>query len=875
MIQNIGNKAFILSTPKTAYAFALLPTGQLEHLYYGAPLQLGGPSGFIEEASAEGSRLLAALEPLREKHAFGPGTSVIYDQEHPQYSLDDMRLEFSAPGKGDLREPALELVNPDGSLSSDFVFESAKLLSEKLPFRSLPGSYFEDVKPVLADEESAESNDAPAGGRFAEAPEAEDRLAAAPSKEAIAAAAPEAESEAEKTDAQHLCISLQDAANSLKLELHYYVFEDCDVITRSARLENLGEEPVGIRRLMSLQLDLDRPGYVFTGFTGAWAREMQRTDTLLNAGRFSLESRSGASSHRANPFVMLHPRTTTEDSGEVYGFNLIYSGNHLETAEVSPFGKTRFLTGINPEGFGWMLQPGDDFEAPEAVMAWSGEGFNGLSQSMHRFVREHIVRGEWKHKDRPILLNSWEAAYFDISESKLLKLAKAGKDAGIELFVMDDGWFGTRNDDTQSLGDWDVNRKKLPGGLKGLADKINALGMDFGIWVEPEMVSVKSELYRAHPDWALEIPGKAHSEGRNQRILDLSNPQVREFIIEKMSEVFSSANIKYVKWDMNRPFSDYYSRYLANSKVCYAAQSELGHRYIMGLYEIMAELTARFPHILFEGCASGGNRFDLGILCYFPQIWASDDTDALARGFIQTGYSYGYPMSCVSAHVSARPNHQTLRNTPLETRFGVAAFGIFGYEMNFADLPSDAMNAIKVQIELYKKWRSVLQWGNFYRGRAFGSLPVSGVSENAAAGIPGAGNILEWTVVSPEKDKAVGLIFQNQVLPNWQFHSYFPKGLDPAAMYILYGRKRKFDLRNFGDLVNTVAPVHIKSESQIHHILSKFVKMDGETEDCISTGAALMNGGLHMKQAFGGTGYNEETRYFQDYACRMYFMERQ
>ncbi len=845
MIQNIGNKAFILSTPRTCYAFSVLPTGQLEHLHYGAALNLGGPAGWVDPDSEDGKRLLSALEPLTEKHAFAPGTSVIYDQEHPQYTLDDMRLEYSAPGKGDLRSPALELENPDGSLSSDFVFESAEIVCDKLPFKTLPGSYWETAGNAagLEDHEAGE----PAGN-----------------------------------GPQQLIITLADSADGLKLELRYCVFEDCGVITRSARLVNAGEKPVQIRRIMSLQLDLDRPGYVFTCFTGAWAREMQRTDTLLNAGRFSVESVSGASSHRANPFVMLHPADTTEDRGEVYGFNLIYSGNHLETAEVSTFGKTRFLTGINPRGFGWMLQPGDDFEAPEAVMAWSGDGFNGLSQSMHRFVREHVVRGEWKRKNRPVLLNSWEAAYFDISESRLLKLAKTGRDAGIELFVMDDGWFGERNDDTSSLGDWDVNKKKLPGGLKGLADKVNALGMDFGLWVEPEMISVKSKLYKAHPDWAMQVPEKAHSEARNQRILDLANPAVQDFIIEKMSEVFGSANISYVKWDMNRPFSDAFSPWLAaqNKKAAedglpVRSQSETPHRYMMGLYRVMQELTKRFPHILFEGCASGGNRFDLGVLSYFPQIWASDDTDALARGFIQTGYSYGYPMSCVSAHVSARPNHQTLRNTPLETRFGVAAFGVFGYEMNFSDLPSEAMAAIKSQIELYKKWRSVLQRGDFYRGRSFGSMPVSGVSAGSSANIPGSGNLLEWTVVSPDRSFAVGFIMQSQVLPNWQACIYYPRGLDPEAMYHLYSRQRKFDLRNFGDLVNTVAPVHIKSESQVHHILAKFVKMDGETEDCTSSGSVLMNGGFHMKQAFGGTGYSDQVRYFQDYACRMYFMEKQ
>ena len=412
-------------------------------------------------------------------------------------------------------------------------------------------------------------------------------------------------------------------------------------------------------------------------FNGAWAREMGRYDTPVKSGKHINASFTGTSSSRANPFVMFSRPGCTEEYGECFGFNLIYSGNHYEAAEVNGFGKTRITIGINPENFEYMLNPNEDFESPEAVMTFSDKGFNKMSQNMHYFVREHIVRGEWKYKARPVLLNSWEANYFDINEDKLVNLGKAAKDVGIEMLVMDDGWFGERDDDTTSLGDWDVNPKKLPDGLKGICDKINDIGLDFGIWVEPEMVNVKSRLYEAHPDWAMGVPGKPHTEGRSQRILDLTNTEVQNFIIEKMTQVFTSANIAYVKWDMNRIFSDYYAPGLPADR-----QGEIAHRYYIGLYRVMKELTNRFPHILFEGCSSGGNRFDLGTLCYFPQIWASDNTDALSRADIQNGYSYGYPMSTVSAHVSACPNHQTHRVTPLNTRFNVAAFGVFGYECN-------------------------------------------------------------------------------------------------------------------------------------------------------------------------------------------------
>lgn len=749
--------------------------------------------------------------PLREKHAFAPGNTIYYGDGHKGFSLEDACLEMSSFGKGDIRETFVEIIYEDGSATSDFLFDSYKITDTKPEYATLPGSYTE-------------------GGRT-----------------------------------EHLSVRLKEMTHGLILELHYYVYPDCDVIARSAKLINESGKAVTIRRLFSLMLDFPTPDYVFTTFTGGWAREMRRTDVRVQTGRHVNASCAGVSSSRANPFVMLSEPHTTEDAGNCWGVNLIYSGNHYESVEVSSFGKTRLAAGINPQSFSWRLHPGEAFEAPEAVMSFSHEGFNGMSLCMHRFVREHIVRGSWKKKERPVLLNSWEAAYFDIDERKLLRLAKAGKEAGIELFVMDDGWFGTRTDDTRSLGDWAVNEKKLPGGLKRLCEKVRALGLDFGIWVEPEMVNVESELYRAHPEWAMDIPGRDHSEGRNQRVLDLANPAVQDYIIEEMSKVFGSAEISYVKWDMNRIFSDVYSKALLPDQ-----QGEVFHRYVCGLYRCMKELTERFPKILFEGCSSGGNRSDLGILCYFPQIWASDNTDALCRAEIQNGYSYGYPMSVVSAHVSACPNHQTLRNTPLWTRFSVAAFGVFGYECNFCDMDKEQMQIVKEQIALYKKWRGVLQFGNFYRGRNFSA--AAGDGYHTSIGVSSQ-NTMEWTCVSPDQTRAVGMLFQKLVVPNDSFAYYRAKGLKEDLRYHFYNVKQKYHLKEFGGLVNMIAPVHIRQDSMVESIASKFVKLEGETEDSLIFGDTLMYHGVKLKQAFGSVGFGNDTRVMQDFGSRLYFME--
>ena len=767
---------FVLDTDNTTYLFAVTPSRHLEHLYYGGKIR-------IDKAED--------CAHIRERHEFELGNCISYDKKFPQVMLEDMCLEMSGAGHGDIREPFVSLVYPDGSRSVDFLYEKSTLSNQKEPLQTLPCAYTENGKT------------------------------------------------------EHLIVELRDGA--LVMELHYTVYPACDVITRSAVLLNEGDK-VQVERLMSMQLDMPFGGAAVTSFHGAWGREMNRHTAALPVGKLVLESRTGCSSNRVNPFFMVHSPDANEASGSVYGFNLIYSGNHYAAAEVNAYGKTRIVSGIQPEGFRWLLEKDGRFETPEAVMTYSENGFTGQSQNMHRFVRDHIVRGVWRDRPRPVLLNSWEACYFNINEKSLVSMARSAKDLGVELLVMDDGWFGERDNDRCSLGDWTPSVKKLPGGLRSLAEKVIAKGLQFGIWVEPEMVNTDSRLYRKHPDWAMAIPGKRHSEGRTQRVLDLANPEVQDFLIQKMSEVFSSAPVSYVKWDMNRIFSDVYSPYLPAER-----QGETAHRYIMGLHRVADTLAKSFPDILFEGCASGGNRFDLGMLCWFPQIWGSDNTDAICRAHIQEGYSYGYPQSCVGAHVSASPNHQTLRRTPLATRFAVAAFGALGYECDVRDLPSPEKQAIREQIALYKKWREVLQFGDFYR-----------ITE---------GNLHRWTCVSPDKSRAVVLLLQELTEANVQAHRLQLRGLDPDKTYRLYNIPGRVDVRTFGSLINTVTPVHVRQDSVLHNVIAKQVKMNGETENVTATGSVLMHTGVMLSPAFSGSGFNEKVRIFPDFAARLYFLE--
>lgn len=772
------NGLYLMETEHTLYAFALMETGHLEHLYYGRKIDM--------QRDARAALSYQWINP--------DGCAVLYGQEYGNIGMNHACLEVSGTGKGDFRQPFLAAVMPDGSRTTDFIYESHEITAGTAVLATLPSAY----------DETGQSST--------------------------------------------LRIRLKERYHKLTLELRYCVFPQCDCITRSAVLINDGAEAVTVERFMSLQLDLPDAGYRFTSFHGDWVREMGRYDTVLPAGRIVNASNTGHSSSHANPFVMLSRPDTTETAGECYACNLVYSGNHYEAAEVSSQGTTRLLTGINPENFRWQLSAGEQLESPEAVITYSDSGFSMISCHMHQFVREHIVRGRWKYKERPILLNSWEAAYFKFNEARLLKLAKAGKEVGIELFVMDDGWFGRRDNDTCSLGDWTVNRQKLPGGIRQLSAKVRELGMQFGIWVEPEMVNEDSDLYRTHPDWAVQIPGRDHSLGRNQMLLDFTRAEVRENIIGQMSHVFSEGKISYVKWDMNRHFSDIYSVALAAGR-----QGEFSHRYIIGLYQVMAALTEKFPHILFESCASGGNRFDLGILCYMPQIWASDNTDAISRLDIQRGYSYGYPQSVTGAHVSGCPNHQTLRNTPLETRFHVAAFGVLGYECNLCEMKKEELTAIREQIQLYKKRRRTLQYGQMYR-----------LEE---------GNVIKWLAVSPDQDQAVGIMVQKLAAPNAADETFKTRGLADEKLYHFTNRTLKYDVRQFGDLVNMIAPVHIKKDSLMHHTVAHFVKLDGEKEDVTVSGSLLNHAGIRLAPGFAGTGYGDNTRVFQDFDSRMYLID--
>lgn len=785
MIHVVGN-LFILETQETTYCFHRLPSGQLEHLYYGGCLNLADTTN---EASV--------IEALAQKTPFIPGNTIAYHKDHPGVGLENLRLEYSSLGKGDVREPMVVIELPNGSRTNDFVYQSHQQIAGKPDYADLPSSTGSDEQ------------------------------------------------------VNTLIVTLKDLNSELTMDLLYHVYSKVNIITRSTVVHNPGTQMVWIERLMSHQLDFDHSQYQLSTFTGAWAREMKRQDMALLGGTLINGSLSGVSSNRANPFVMVSQSKTTESSGACYGINLVYSGNHYTAAQVSAFGKLRVVGGIHPTGFRYPLGPGEHFQAPEAVLTYSDGGYGAMSKNMHDFVRGHIVRGPWQYKSRPILLNSWEAAYFKFDQAKLLKLAKAGKQVGIELFVLDDGWFGQRDDDTKSLGDWQVNTKKLPQGLGGLAEKINGMGMDFGIWVEPEMVNPDSDCYRKNPHWAVQVPGQNHSLGRNQMLLDLTNPEVQAYIIEQMTAVFSSGSISYVKWDMNRIFTDSFSGTLPANE-----QGSFNHRYVLGLYEILKALTKAFPNILFEGCASGGNRFDLGMLCYMPQMWASDNTDAISRLTIQEGYSYGYPLSVLGAHVSDCPNHQTLRQVPLETRYNVASFGLLGYECNLVDFSAATLKDLTNQIAHYKQWRKVFQYGDFYR------------IDN-----PTLPKGKSWMVVSPDQKKAVCGLFQTLVEPNTMDLKLFAKGLLPHEVYRVHNHPFKHGIKQFGDLINVASPVHIKNGSLLQHVVSKVYQLEGEQEQHLVSGALAMAAGIALKQGFAGMGFDQQVRLFQDFASRLYYFE--
>ena len=560
-----------------------------------------------------------------------------------------------------------------------------------------------------------------------------------------------------------LSVTLRDAATGLEVELLYGVYEAEDVITRAARIRNGGEARVTLERAASMTLDMPYGDWQMIHFHGRHAMERQMERADLIHGLQSIGSSRGASSHHHNPFVILCDREAGEECGECLGVMPVYSGSHRTDVEVDQLGGVRVVSGISPELFSWTLEPGETFTAPEALLAFTHEGLGALSRRYHRFIRRHIIKSAWNRRPRPVLINNWEATYFDFDSDKLLEIARRAADMGVELLVLDDGWFGQRCDDNRALGDWTVNADKLRGGLDRLIERVNALGLRCGIWMEPEMVSEDSDLYRAHPDWALTVPGRRPTMGRNQLVLDMGREDVRSYLYDTIAALLSNHHIEYVKWDMNRSMTDIYSRILPPER-----QGEAGHRYMLGVYELLERLTDAFPEVLWEGCAGGGGRFDAGMLRYFPQIWLSDDTDALERLTIQHGSTYGYPVSTMGAHVSACPNHQTGRTVPLGTRAVVAMSGTFGYELDPARLTDAERAQVRDQIARFKGWYDLLQNGDYYR-----------------LTVPGADRCMAWEQVSADRSEALVSLVITHTVPNTRGVRLRLRGLDPEARYRL------------------------------------------------------------------------------------------
>lgn len=643
-------------------------------------------------------------------------------REDTKFSLELLKQEYPSFGATDCRYSAMKIKQNNGSRITEFLYKKYELIAGKRKLNGLPSTFAIDEAEAIT-----------------------------------------------------LEVTLVDDLINTELVLTYSLFEEFDVITRDVRIKNNGEENLIIERLMSCSIDFPDMDYKLIHLSGAWVRERHVKERKLEHGIQSIQSSRGGSSHTHNPFIALKRDGCNEHKGEVFGLSLVYSGNFLAQVEVDQFDVSRAMIGINPETFAWNLKSGEEFQAPEVVMVYSSEGLNGLSQKYHSIYRNRLAKGKWQLKERPVLINNWEATYFDFNEEKILEIAKTAQSLGIELFVLDDGWFGERDDDTSSLGDWFEDREKLPNGLKGLGEKINNLGMEFGLWFEPEMINKISELYKLHPDWLLQISGRDQSPGRFQHVLDFSNDEVIEYIYERMYDILENAPISYVKWDMNRSMSEVGSLHLSSDE-----QMEVYHRYILGLYKLLDRITSSFPDILFESCASGGGRFDPGMLYYMPQTWTSDDTDAVERLKIQYGTSMVYPLSAMGAHVSDVPNHQCARISSLEMRADVANFGNLGYELDLNKLTAYEKRRVKEQINFYKKYRNLFQYGTFYR---------------LISPFEKSGNETAWMVVSQDKKEAIAAYYRVLAKPNPGFKGFRLVGLNEKLEYEIDGKENTY----FGD----------------------------------------------------------------------------
>jgi alpha-galactosidase len=620
------------------------------------------------------------------------------------------------------------------------------------------------------------------------------------------------------------------------------VYEAANVITRRVVLENNDTQALFIRRLLSMSLDMPNMGFNLVTFDGDWAREAQRHDRPLQYGVFINESRTGASSNKHNPGFLLCENGASEEHGRVYGFNLVYSGNHLGFAELNSHDLVRIGLGISPYCFEWTLNAGEHFETPEAVMTFSNTGLNGLSRNFHAFVNNHIVPETWQGRERPVLYNSWEPCMFNYTQGKLLQLARLSKKLGMELFVLDDGWFEGRDNDRAGLGDYAPNRRKFFRGLKPFAKKLRKMGLGFGMWFEPEMVNEDSKLYRAHPEYAVRQKGRESTLGRNQLALDLCNPAVRGYIVESVCKTLDETGASYVKWDMNRHISEFGSEHIASS-------GEFFHRYILGLYDILRRIFVPRPQILLESCSSGGNRFDLGMLCFSPQIWTSDNTDPVERLSIQGGLSYLYPQSAMGAHVSDAPHQQTLRVTTLATRYNTSCFGCLGYELDLRFLSPMEKREIKDQIAFYKIHRKTLQYGNFLR--------LSSHKDNKVI----------W--LCRDGGKAIAGFFQTFAGMSEGPDALRVPGMEPGKRYRVQTRPQRLYINRFGSLVKHILPLTLNPNGFIlqtanrHYTLTDCV----ETHEC---SGEVLNAGVMLNNQFMGGFYTSQTRLLGDFGSNLY-----
>lgn len=701
IVYHPSTKIFHLYNDSISYLMMILQNGHLGQLYFGKHIQ----------DREDFSYLLETCER--------PMTSYVYDNDRT-FSLEHIRQEYPVFGTTDYRQPAVEILQENGSRISDFQYRSHNITGGKPKLCGLPATYTEH-----------------------------------------------------DTQARTLCVTLEDPVTGICMELFYTIFAKSGILTRSVRFSNNGTLPVHLTRAMSLCLDLPDCDYIWQQLSGCWARECHIHTRRLEPGIQSIGSMRGNSSHEHNPFLVLKRPFTNERQGEAVGLSLIYSGCFRIQAERDAHDTVRILAGIDPETFDWKLDCGETFQTPEAVLVYTDRGLNHLSQTFHKLYQKHLARGYWRDRPRPILNNNWEATYLDFTEDRLLEIAAKAKACGAELFVLDDGWFGARSSEKAGLGDWTPNKERLPHGIAGLADRIEALGMQFGLWFEPEMTNKDSDFYRQHPDWILATPQRTQSHGRYQYVLDFSRKEVVDAIYEQMARILQNAKISYIKWDMNRSITECFSTAWPSDR-----QGEIYHRYILGVYDLYDRLTSQFPHVLFESCASGGGRFDPGMLYYAPQGWTSDNSDAIERLKIQYGASMCYPLSSIGSHVSASPNHQVFRCTPLHTRANVAYFGTFGYELDLNRLSPQETEEVMAQIRFMKQYRSVLQFGTFYRLKS-----------------PFEGNEAAWMTVS--EDQKIALVGWYRVLNrvNDRFTRLRLEGLNPDYCY----RNSRTGICHFGD----------------------------------------------------------------------------